>query len=101
MDEWILVLDEGDSLSDEQLAVCQSLKPALKGALVCKQRTEANDPLCEEVEHFPAFCHVSTNSCVYGLRTEMEDFEALATMPVPPRTTGPPPPPTGTAAPPS
>ena len=56
MDEWILVLDEGDSLSDEQLAVCQSLKPALKGALVCKQRAEAGRGTCKADDAIPCDC---------------------------------------------
>ena len=94
MDEWIVVLDEDDSLSHEQLEVCQALRPALKGALVCHAGDDPrNETLCNEVEHFPAFCHAPTNACVYGLRETQDDFEALATIPVPAHTTPPPPPP--------
>lgn len=32
---------------------------------------------CEEVRSFPAFCHVETGECRYGLRTTREAFEEL------------------------
>lgn len=81
MDQWVVVLDD-DSLSQEQLRVCQVLKPALRGAVRCDDPDNHSAPICHAVEAFPAFCHAGTQSCVYGLRRTLQELEALDTLPV-------------------
>ena len=79
MDQWVVVLDD-DSLSQEQLRVCQALKPAFRGAVRCDDPDNHSTPVCHAVEAFPAFCHADTQSCVYGIRRTPGELEALATL---------------------
>lgn len=79
MDEWIVVVD-GDPVSREQLQVCHALKPALRGAVRCDDRDNGDAPVCHTVTHFPAFCHVPSNACVYGLRATATELDALPTL---------------------
>ena len=83
MENWVIVLDEEDALSQEQLKVCKVLKPEVKGVVMCPRH--ASPELCDHVDFFPAFCHTKSNSCVYGMRTTKEDFADLATTVPPPR----------------
>ena len=78
MEDWILVLDENEKSSQEQLNVCKAVKPALRGVVMCKQDT--NIDMCHQVDYFPAFCHTSTNSCVYGLRKTEDEFVELTKL---------------------
>lgn len=75
MDQWVLVVDDKDATSNEQLAVCKALKPPLRGVVVCETNTK--EELCREVDMFPAFCNANTNSCTYGLRKSQEELDAL------------------------
>lgn len=84
MEDWIVVLDENDKLSQDQLNVCKAVKPTLKGVVMCNQNT--NIDMCNQVDYFPAFCHTSTNSCVYGLRKTEDEFVELTKL-VPPKRT--------------
>lgn len=93
MDDWIVVLEEKNRISQEQLQVCKALKPTLKGVVMCGETTDV--PMCHEVDFFPAFCNTHTNSCVYGLRRTEADFAELTKL-VPTRYTAhPEEPPTG------
>jgi hypothetical protein len=78
MDKWVVVLDS-DPVSQAQLQVCRTHKPDLKGVILCKD--EALDPsvskICQDVNYFPAFCHVERNSCSYGLRSTAAELAAL------------------------
>lgn len=87
--DWVVVLD-ADEASLRQLDVCRVQKPDLQGAILCNDEENRDAAVCTSVTHFPAFCHVPTNACVYGLRTSADDFEELRLM-VPP--SQPPPPP--------
>ena len=78
LDSWILVVDS-DATSQRQVQICRELRPALRGVEDCS-RPDANQRLCHETSHFPSFCHVDTRSCVSGLRTTTESFEALASL---------------------
>lgn len=81
MNNWVVVLDD-DDVSRRQMQVCQLLKPPLKGAIECHLEENADASACNEVTHFPAFCHVETGECLYGLRTSLRDMEALAETPI-------------------
>lgn len=79
MDQWIVVTDS-DAASAEQLQVCRAVRPSLRGAVRCDRAENADADVCREVERFPAFCHVPSNACVYGVRSTREELEALAAM---------------------
>jgi len=76
----VVVLDE-DAVSKEQLAVCRALKPALRGAIACGDPDNADSGVCRQVDFFPAFCHVPSSQCVYGLRATTDALDALLTLP--------------------
>ena len=78
MNNWIVVVDD-DPISTRQLNICQDVKPDLKGVVTCKDETFDTEvsSLCKQVDSFPAFCNIKTNTCIYGLRTKKEDFENL------------------------
>lgn len=81
MDDWVVVLQEGDPLSEEQMEVCQELKPSLKGVVLCKNNPTLENPdLCTDIERFPAFCHQPTNTCSYGLRPTSEAMDELSAL---------------------
>jgi hypothetical protein len=80
MDQWVVVLDK-DAVSTEQLAVCRALKPALRGAIACDDPDNAENAVCQQVDFFPAFCHVPSSQCVYGLRATNDALDALLTLP--------------------
>lgn len=83
MDRWVVVLDQDDAVSQRQLDVCKSIRPNLKGVVMC---TAHHSPaLCERVEYFPAFCEETTNSCLYGLRRTQADFDRLTHEDAPPQ----------------
>tara|TARA_B110000046_G_scaffold174330_1_gene197957 strand:+ start:487 stop:762 length:276 start_codon:yes stop_codon:yes gene_type:complete len=88
MDQWVVVLD-ADAVSQQQLKVCQALKPALQGAVRCDDLDNGDAPVCHAVTHFPAFCHVPSNACVYGLRATSDELDALPSLA--PTTQAPPP----------
>lgn len=94
---WVVVLDS-DEVSQRQLQVCRATRPPeLQGAIHCDDPDNASNPLCTELDYFPAFCNVQRNSCVYGLRQTRDDFEqlvALTTTAPPTHTTAPRPSPT-------
>jgi len=78
--DWVVVLDS-DPLSQEQLQVCRAVHPPeVKGAIRCDDEENSNNPLCSEIDYFPAFCHVNENSCVYGVRRTLDEFAQLATL---------------------
>lgn len=80
---WVVVVDRADEPSRRQFEVCRALQaegrlpPTLKGLVDCSDPHNAAAPVCETVELFPAFCHVPTNSCVYGLRDTHESLDEL------------------------
>lgn len=78
MNDWVVVVDD-DAVSQRQMEVCKVLKPSLHGAIECHLDENVDATVCKEVRYFPAFCHVATNECVYGLRTTLEDMESLTT----------------------
>jgi len=83
---WVVVVDRADEPSRRQFEVCQALRaegrlpPSLKGLIDCADPHNADAPVCETVELFPAFCHVPTNSCVYGLRETYDSLAELETI---------------------
>ena len=91
MDKWVVVVGD-DAVSKKQMDVCRALKPPLHGAVECHLDTNADASVCTKTRFLPAFCNVQTDECVYGLRTEMRDIEALLTTPTLPQTTAPTPP---------
>lgn len=72
MDKWILVVDD-DEISKAQLEVCRAERPPLKGVVQCDKVSD--EPLCAEVDFFPAFCHEEKNACVYGKLTDFSILE--------------------------
>jgi hypothetical protein len=78
MEDWILVLDENEDVCRRQLEVCRVSKPPLQGVVMCDKAT--NVDVCHKVDYFPAFCHVPTDRCVYGLRRTSDEFAELATL---------------------
>ena len=98
LDQWIVVVD-GDALSQSQMAACRALHVPLRGAVECHKPDNADAEVCQAVPYFPAFCHTELNQCVYGVRREVAEFEALASVAPPPRTTPPAPPPSAPAPP--
>jgi hypothetical protein len=83
MDQWIVVTDS-DAASAEQMRVCRAVPHALRGAVQCDLPENADAAVCREVERFPAFCHVPSNACVYGVRSTREELEALTALVVGP-----------------
>lgn len=79
MDQFVVVVDS-DPLSRRQWKVCTELKPALRGGIDCSLAANGMEDVCHNVEYFPAFCHVPTNRCVYGLRDTPEKLAALETI---------------------
>jgi hypothetical protein len=77
--DWVVVVD-GDVHSTRQKEVCQTLKPALKGMIDCNDIDNTNTPACQKVLNFPAFCHIPSNSCVYGVRDTMDLIDHLPTL---------------------
>lgn len=74
--EWVLVVYH-DNVSAKQLGVCRSLKPSLQGVVRCDNPEPGNVELCRSVDYFPAFCHVPSNACVYGLHQTRDEFAQL------------------------
>lgn len=79
LSDWVVIVD-GDKHSLTQKEACMSLKPPLKGMINCNDIDNTNIPTCRKVESFPAFCHIPTNSCVYGVRDDMESINELTTL---------------------
>ena len=86
MDEWLLVVDD-DAASTRQLDVCRADKSKLGGYIECHAPENADAPICQAVEYFPAFCHRTQRSCVYGVRDTPAALAELTTLAAPPRTT--------------
>lgn len=76
LQNWVVIVDS-DPVSQKQLQVCKDLKPDLKGAILCQDPENDKSAICNTVERFPAFCHHTRNSCVYGLRPDAESLEEL------------------------
>ncbi len=74
--DWVVVVD-GDKYSEQQKQICHTLKPDLKGMINCNDIDNTFTPTCMWVQRFPAFCHVPTNSCVYGVR----DLKSINELP--------------------
>ena len=81
MNDWVVVVDD-DAVSRRQMDVCKLLKPPLHGAIECNLDDNAEAKVCLDAKYFPAFCNVKSNECVYGLRTTMQDMEALVETPI-------------------
>ena len=79
LSDWIAVID-ADSESRQQLEVCKAHRPSLKGLIDCTDPKNADASACHEVDFFPAFCHVPTNSCVYGFRGDLASMESLTSL---------------------
>ena len=73
--KWILVTDN-DGVSQKQLQVCTRIKPPLAGRMDCSV-LGGDEPICNELKDFPAFCHRETNVCVFGLRLTQDSFVEL------------------------
>ena len=79
LSDWIVVVDVDDK-SLQQKEYCVINKPELKGMIDCGDIDNTSIPICETVTHFPAFCHIPTNSCVYGVRNTPADVNVLPTL---------------------
>lgn len=79
LSNWLVVVDV-DAKSQHQKSFCASNKPDLKGMIDCGDIDNTSIPICHSVTHFPAFCHVPTNSCVYGLRDTLAELNVLTTL---------------------
>ena len=79
MEDWVVVVDK-DEHSTAQIDACRAHDVGFRGVVRCGDAENGTTPLCSSVDAFPAFCHVRTNACVYGLRTERADLEALVNL---------------------
>jgi hypothetical protein len=79
LSDWVVVVDD-DSFSQQQKNICKELKPSLKGIIDCNDIDNTNTSTCRNVLNFPAFCHVPTDSCVYGVRQTLESINILPTL---------------------
>ena len=79
LSDWVLVVDK-DEYSSKQKSICSSLKPDLRGMIDCNDIDNTHTPLCNNVTHFPAFCHIPTNSCVYGIRESLNSINTLTAL---------------------
>ena len=79
LSDWIVVVD-ADEWSTRQRDMCKSTKPPLQGMVDCRDIDNDLTPVCSQVTHFPAFCHVPTNSCVYGLRESTDSMQELLSL---------------------
>jgi hypothetical protein len=81
MDDWLLVVEKGEPISEAQLEVCKVIKPPLKGVVMCsptgQEEEEGTKKLCDSVDRFPAFCSVTKKGCLYGYRDKESDFQEL------------------------
>lgn len=78
-EDWVVVVDTTlCPHSSTQLAVVREQLPTLRGAILCHENESA--PTCRTVPAFPAFCHVPTQRCVSGLRTDAEHFAQLEAL---------------------
>ena len=76
--EWILVGDTNICPhTKEQVKVCQNMDIRIKGAILCNEKENENNPACLHIPAFPSFCHVDKNMCVSGLRETKESFDEL------------------------
>ena len=76
--DWFLVGDTNICpYSKEQIKICQNLNIQVKGAVLCNDAENTNNPACLQVPAFPAFCHVEKNMCISGLRETTDSFEDL------------------------
>ena len=75
---WLAVLD-GDDVSKRQKDHLLRLKPigVVQGMLECDKQQNLNAQVCSKVEYFPAFCHVESNACVYGIRSTTSEMDEL------------------------
>jgi hypothetical protein len=76
MDKWVLVVD-GDRTSKKQMDVCRKHPVGLQGFIECDKLENKDAAICSAVDYFPAFCHTTQHSCVYGIR---DSEDALMTL---------------------
>jgi|MDTB01.3.fsa_nt_gb hypothetical protein len=79
LSDWVVVVDN-DSFSQQQKNICRELKPDLQGMIDCNDIDNTNTVTCRKVLNFPAFCHLPTDSCVYGVRDTLEALNKLPTL---------------------
>ena len=85
MDNWVLVVDD-DPTSTRQLDVCRRSRVEMGGFIECHAPENHDAPICQAVEYFPAFCHKTERSCVYGVRDTQSALEELTTLVPTPQT---------------
>ena len=76
MENWVLVVD-GDLASKKQMDICRKHPVGLHGFIECDKLENKDASICSAVDYFPAFCHTTHHSCVYGIKGSEEALMAL------------------------